>query len=94
MSAFLLRKGIEDKENWHGKPIPKDKLDEILKDLQSHIQVPNRQVSPELPNDDTAPADLSPILLPTPPEYKKGDKVPSEFLILGFRTNGYKESQE
>ncbi|KAF6719150.1 Transketolase [Oryzias melastigma] len=32
-------KNIEDKENWHGKPIPKDKLDDVLNDLQSQIQL-------------------------------------------------------
>lgn len=68
-------------ENWHGKPIPKDRVDEILKDLQSQIQVPNKTLCPDLPNEDTAPADLSPISLPSPPEYKKGDKVASELLV-------------
>uniref|UniRef100_A0A3B3UDK6 Transketolase n=1 Tax=Poecilia latipinna TaxID=48699 RepID=A0A3B3UDK6_9TELE len=68
-------KNIEDLENWHGKPIPKDKVDGLLKDLQSLIQVPNKTLCPELPNDDAAPADLSPITLPTPPAYKKGDKM-------------------
>uniref|UniRef100_A0A669D0P7 Transketolase n=1 Tax=Oreochromis niloticus TaxID=8128 RepID=A0A669D0P7_ORENI len=68
-------KGIEDLENWHGKPIPKDRVDEILNDLQSQIQVPNKTLCPDLPNEDTAPADLSPISLASPPEYKKGDKM-------------------
>uniref|UniRef100_A0A1A8NZF7 Transketolase n=1 Tax=Nothobranchius pienaari TaxID=704102 RepID=A0A1A8NZF7_9TELE len=68
-------KNIEDQDNWHGKPIPKDKLDDVLKDLQSLIQVPNKTLCPHLPNEDLAPADLSPISLPSPPEYKKGDKM-------------------
>lgn len=66
---------IEDKENWHGKPIPKDKLDDVLKDLQSQIQVPNKTLSPKPPNNDAAPADLSTIVMPSVPSYKKGDKV-------------------
>ncbi|RVE70604.1 hypothetical protein OJAV_G00066280 [Oryzias javanicus] len=68
-------KNIEDKENWHGKPIPKDKLDDVLNDLQSQIQVPNKTLCPKLPNNDAAPADLSPIVMPSVPSYKKGDKV-------------------
>lgn len=56
-------------------------MDEILNDLQSQIQVPNKTLSPDLPSEDTAPADLTPISLPSPPEYKKGDKVPSELLL-------------
>uniref|UniRef100_A0A8C6LW48 Transketolase n=1 Tax=Nothobranchius furzeri TaxID=105023 RepID=A0A8C6LW48_NOTFU len=71
----LKSRYIEDQDNWHGKPIPKDKLDDVLKDLQSRIQVPNKTLCPHLPNEDLAPADLSPISLPSPPEYKKGDKM-------------------
>lgn len=66
---------IEDLDNWHGKPIPKDMVDDLLKDLEAQIQVPNKTLSPELPIDDAAPADLSPISLLAPPAYKKGDKV-------------------
>lgn len=72
---FFFFVDIEDLDNWHGKPIPKDRVDNLLKDLQSLIQVPNKTLSPELPKDDTAAADLSPIKLPSPPAYKKGDKV-------------------
>uniref|UniRef100_A0A8D3CI84 Transketolase n=1 Tax=Scophthalmus maximus TaxID=52904 RepID=A0A8D3CI84_SCOMX len=73
--AHCLALDIEDLDNWHGKPIPKDKVDNILKDLNAQIQVPNKTLCPELPNDDTAPADLSIISLPSPPAYKKGDKM-------------------
>lgn len=66
---------IEDLDNWHGKPIPKDRVDQLLNDLQSRIQVPNKTLSPEQPKEDTEPADLSEIRLPSPPAYKKGDKV-------------------
>ncbi|KAM9856022.1 transketolase-like protein 2 [Aulostomus maculatus] len=68
-------KNIEDLENWHGKPIPKDRVDELLKDIQAQIQVPNRKMSPEPPKLDTAEADLSYITMPSPPKYKKGEKV-------------------
>ncbi|KAF1390418.1 hypothetical protein PFLUV_G00057840 [Perca fluviatilis] len=68
-------KNIEDLDNWHGKPIPKDRVDDILKDLQAQIQVPNKTVCPELPKDDTAPADLSTISMPSPPAFKMGEKM-------------------
>ncbi|XP_061652166.1 transketolase-like protein 2 isoform X1 [Phyllopteryx taeniolatus] len=68
-------RGIEDQLNWHGKPIPKDKVTELLKDIQQQIQVPNKTLSPELPKEDTAPADLSNIALASPPAYKKGEKM-------------------
>lgn len=66
---------IEDNLNWHGKAIPKDRAEALLKELEALIQVPNKTLCPELPKDDAAPADLSPILLPSPPAYKKGEKV-------------------
>uniref|UniRef100_A0AAY4D361 Transketolase n=1 Tax=Denticeps clupeoides TaxID=299321 RepID=A0AAY4D361_9TELE len=68
-------KGIEDQENWHGKPIPKDKVDALLSHLQSLIQSPNKTLIPELPAEDAKPADNSPICLPSPPAYNLGDKV-------------------
>lgn len=71
---------IEDQENWHGKPIPKDKLKSILDDLESQIQVPNKTLCPQLPNDDAKPADLSPISFSSPPAQKKGEKVQVSFL--------------
>lgn len=70
-----MSKDIEDLDNWHGKPIPKDKVDEVLKFLKAEIQVPNKTLCPELPTEDTDPADLRPIQLLSPPAYKKGDKV-------------------
>lgn len=70
-----MSKDIEDLDNWHGKPIPKDRVEEILKVLKAEIQVPNKTLCPELPKEDTAPADLSLITLPSPPAYKIGDKV-------------------
>ncbi|KAL1020522.1 hypothetical protein UPYG_G00001150 [Umbra pygmaea] len=68
-------KGIEDQDNWHGKPMPKDRAVELIKDLESLIQNPNKKFSPELPNEDVAAADLSAISLPSLPNYKIGDKV-------------------
>uniref|UniRef100_A0A665UTC5 Transketolase n=1 Tax=Echeneis naucrates TaxID=173247 RepID=A0A665UTC5_ECHNA len=71
----LKSKYIEDLDNWHGKPIPKDRVNDLLNDLQAQIQVPNKTLCPELPAEDVAPADLSIISLPSPPAYKKGDKM-------------------
>lgn len=56
-------------------------MDDVLKDLQALIQVPNKTLTPKLPKDDTAPADLSVISLPSPPAYKKGEKVSTSCLF-------------
>jgi len=55
--------------------MPKDRAEELINHLLSQIQSPNKPIHPQLPNDDAAPADLIPIHLLTPPEYKLGDKV-------------------
>ncbi|XP_076133211.1 transketolase-like protein 2 [Alosa pseudoharengus] len=68
-------KDIEDLDNWHGKPIPKDRVDALLKDLQSQIQSPNKVLTPEMPQEDAKPVDYSAIRLPSPPAYKLGDKI-------------------
>ncbi|MBN3317491.1 TKTL2 protein, partial [Atractosteus spatula] len=67
-------KGIENEENWHGKPIPKDRVDALLADLQSLIQT-NKPLSPEQPAEDAPPVDISNIVMPSPPAFKIGDKV-------------------
>ncbi|KAI1890844.1 hypothetical protein AGOR_G00157790 [Albula goreensis] len=66
--------GIENEDNWHGKPIPKDRVDSLLAELQAQMQT-NKPLSPEQPNEDAAEADLSPISLPSPPQYAIGDKM-------------------
>ncbi|XP_061075379.1 transketolase-like [Conger conger] len=66
--------GIEDEENWHGKPIPKDRVEALLTELQNQIQT-NKPLCPELPKEDAAEVDLSPISLPSLPKYKLGDKM-------------------
>ncbi|XP_077580348.1 transketolase-like protein 2 [Stigmatopora nigra] len=68
-------KGIEDKINWHGKPIPKDMVDGLLQDLKDQIKFPKNTLSVKKPNEDAAPANLGLIAMATPPQYKKGDKM-------------------
>ncbi|KAL7859967.1 hypothetical protein SRHO_G00151140 [Serrasalmus rhombeus] len=68
-------KGIEDQDSWHGKPIPKDRVDALLAELQAQIQAPHKPLQPELPTEDAAPVDSKPIQLLCAPEYKIGDKI-------------------
>ncbi|KAI1892171.1 hypothetical protein AGOR_G00130520 [Albula goreensis] len=67
-------RGIENEDNWHGKPIPKDREEAVVSALQALIQT-NKPLYPEQPNEDAPRLDLSPIRLPTPPAYKMGDKI-------------------
>ncbi|KAF5903519.1 transketolase-like [Clarias magur] len=68
-------KGIEDSDNWHGKPIPKDRVDELIRYLENQIQASGKSLQAALPNEDAAPVDRNPIYLPSPPEHKPGDKI-------------------
>ncbi|KAK1151445.1 transketolase-like protein 2 [Acipenser oxyrinchus oxyrinchus] len=66
--------GVEDQDNWHGKPIPKDKVDAILADLQGQIQT-NKLLCPEQPVEDSPKVDISSMCMPCPPAYKIGEKM-------------------
>ncbi|XP_048873987.1 transketolase-like [Brienomyrus brachyistius] len=65
---------IENEDNWHGKPIPKDRAESYISELKGLIQT-NKPLCPELPTEDAAPVDFSPVLLPSLPNYKLGDKI-------------------
>ncbi|XP_072102460.1 transketolase-like protein 2 [Mobula birostris] len=67
-------KGVEDMENWHGKPIPKDRAKAVIEDIQSQIQGLAAPTPPS-PTDTVPPADLSEIKMPSPCGYKLGDKI-------------------
>uniref|UniRef100_A0A4W3I938 transketolase n=1 Tax=Callorhinchus milii TaxID=7868 RepID=A0A4W3I938_CALMI len=66
--------GVEDMENWHGKPIPKDKMEEIIKEIQGRIEN-NKKLSPEQPVEDAPDISIKNIKLSSPPNYKLGDKM-------------------
>ncbi|XP_061113074.1 transketolase-like [Conger conger] len=67
-------RGIEDEENWHGKPIPSDRVEALLADIRGQIQT-NKPLYPDQPEEDVPDVDLSYIRLPSPPAYKIGDKI-------------------
>ncbi|KAE8583661.1 hypothetical protein XENTR_v10020613 [Xenopus tropicalis] len=66
--------GVENEDNWHGKPMPKDKAESIINEIQSQIQT-NRKLSPLVPIADAPKISISDITFPSPPNYKIGDKI-------------------
>ncbi|XP_032827614.1 transketolase-like [Petromyzon marinus] len=66
--------GVEDQDNWHGKPIPKDKVEEVVQVIQKKISNATK-LCPELPTEDAPVVDVSNVKLSTPPSYKLGDKI-------------------
>lgn len=80
---MLFLSGIEDAENWHGKPLGA-KSDEHLKSLANSIR--NNKPAPQVtypPSENVAPVDTTPISLSEPPKYSLGEMVRS-FKILAF----------
>ncbi|MEE6505849.1 hypothetical protein FKM82_005675 [Ascaphus truei] len=66
--------GVENEDNWHGKPIPKDKVESIINEIQNQIQT-NKKLNPKLPATDAPTISIADIKMPSPPSYKIGDKI-------------------
>ncbi|XP_078520724.1 transketolase-like protein 1 [Lissotriton helveticus] len=66
--------GVENEDNWHGKPMPKDKVEAIVEAIQKEIKNVTR-LCPELPAEDSPKVVIDGILMPSPPSYKLGDKI-------------------
>ncbi|XP_072277049.1 transketolase [Pyxicephalus adspersus] len=66
--------GVEDKEGWHGKPLPKDLAEQAIKEIESRIQS-NKKITPALPVEDAPAVSIKNIKMPSPPNFKLGDKV-------------------
>lgn len=65
---------IEDAENWHGKPMPKERADAIIKLIESQIQT-NRNLMPKPPVEDSPQISITNIKMTSLPTYKAGDKI-------------------
>uniref|UniRef100_A0A671VWU4 Transketolase n=1 Tax=Sparus aurata TaxID=8175 RepID=A0A671VWU4_SPAAU len=58
IAKTIKGKGIpaaEDKMGWHGKPLPKDMADSVMKEMQSRIVSCNKRIYPAPPNEDASP---------------------------------------
>ncbi|XP_034376674.1 transketolase-like protein 2 [Arvicanthis niloticus] len=65
---------VEDAENWHGKPMPKDRADGIVKLIESQIQT-NRNLTPKPPVEDSPRISMSNTKMTSLPAYKLGDMI-------------------
>lgn len=65
---------VEDSDGWHGKPMPKDKVDSIINTIESQIQT-NKVLSIQPPTANVPQISTTYIKMPSPPAYKIGDKV-------------------
>uniref|UniRef100_A0A8C6URU4 transketolase n=1 Tax=Neogobius melanostomus TaxID=47308 RepID=A0A8C6URU4_9GOBI len=67
--------GAEDKMGWHGKPLPKDMAESVIRDLQNHMVSCNKRMYPSSPTEDALPVSLRNVHMPSAPSYKPGDKI-------------------
>ncbi|XP_054434097.1 transketolase-like protein 1 isoform X2 [Pteronotus mesoamericanus] len=65
---------MEDAENWHGKPMPIERADAIIKLIESQIET-NRHLEPKPPVEDVPQISITDIEMTSPPAYRVGDKV-------------------
>nr|XP_034959078.1 transketolase-like protein 2 [Zootoca vivipara] len=66
--------GVEDADNWHGKPMPKEKMESIINALQG--QMPASKVYSILPPaGDVSLVTTEEIKMPSPPAFKIGEKM-------------------
>ncbi|XP_070362657.1 transketolase-like protein 2 isoform X2 [Equus asinus] len=68
---------IEDAENWHGKPMPKERADAIIKLIESQIQT-NRNFIVKLPLEDSPQVSIRNIKMTCLPDYEVGDKIATQ----------------
>ncbi|XP_032702250.1 transketolase-like protein 1 isoform X1 [Lontra canadensis] len=65
---------VEDAENWHGKPMPKERADAIIKLIESQIQT-NKNLDPKPPIEDSPQINITDIEMSSPPAYKVGEQI-------------------
>ncbi|XP_004875086.2 transketolase-like protein 1 [Heterocephalus glaber] len=68
------RPNVEDAESWHGKPMPQEQVDAIIKLIESRIQT-NRSLTPQPPIEDSPQLSIEDIKMTSPPAYEVGDMV-------------------
>ncbi|KAM8752501.1 transketolase-like protein 1 [Rhynchonycteris naso] len=65
---------VEDTENWHVRPMPAERVDAIIKLIESQIET-NRHLEPKPPVEDVPQVNITDIEMTSPPLYDISDKV-------------------
>uniref|UniRef100_G1MJG1 transketolase n=1 Tax=Ailuropoda melanoleuca TaxID=9646 RepID=G1MJG1_AILME len=65
---------VEDAENWHGKPMPKERADAIIKLIESQIET-DKNLEPKRPIEDAPQINIMDIEMGSPPAYKVGEQI-------------------
>lgn len=65
---------IEDRDNWHGKPLG-DKAEEVINALNQRISTKNFTIKAPVPSVNVPTVDLKAVRLSEPPNYKLGETI-------------------
>ncbi|XP_059942720.1 transketolase-like protein 1 [Mesoplodon densirostris] len=65
---------VEDAENWHERPMPKERVDAIIKLIESQIQT-KKKLNPKPPVEDSPQINITDTEMTSPPAYAVGDMV-------------------
>lgn len=65
---------MENTDNWHGKPIPKDKVESVISTIQDQIQTSD-VCTIQPPAQDVPSINIVDIRMPSLPTYNIGEKV-------------------
>nr|XP_010330093.1 transketolase-like protein 1 isoform X2 [Saimiri boliviensis boliviensis] len=65
---------MEDAESWHGKPMPRERADAIIKLIESQLKT-SRNLDPQPPIEDSPEINIMDIRMTSPPDYRVGDKI-------------------
>jgi transketolase len=66
--------GIEDKENWHGKPLG-DKAEEVINAINARFHSQSVSLRPQPPSVNVPVVNLNSVRLSESPKYNLGDKI-------------------
>ncbi|XP_035143985.2 transketolase-like protein 1 isoform X1 [Callithrix jacchus] len=64
----------EDAKSWHGKPMPRERADAIIKLIESQIET-TRNLYPQPPIEDSPEINIMDVRMTSPPGYRVGDKI-------------------
>lgn len=88
LPSSVVPTGIEDKDAWHGKPLPKNMADQIVQEIYNQIQS-KKKILVTPPQEDAPSVSITSIRMPSPPSYKVGDKVQSWALLFWSGWGGH-----
>nr|ACB21218.1 transketolase-like 1 (predicted) [Plecturocebus moloch] len=68
---------MEDAESWHGKPMPRERADAIIKLIESQIET-SGNLDPQPPIEDSPEINIMNVKMISLPDYRVGDRIATQ----------------